>query len=64
VVAPVSDGMIAGFGGLGYRLAISAVAGLLAAGRGDRSAAQTTGDQNDVNAGHVNAGDADMGGGT
>lgn len=30
VVAPVADGAIAGFGGLGYRLAIQAVARLLA----------------------------------
>ena len=30
VVAPVSDGSIAGFGGLGYRLAVRAVAQLLA----------------------------------
>jgi 3-dehydroquinate dehydratase-2 len=30
VVAPVSDGLIAGFGGLGYRLAVQAVARLLA----------------------------------
>jgi 3-dehydroquinate dehydratase-2 len=31
VVAPVADGAIAGFGGLGYRLAVQAVARLLAA---------------------------------
>ncbi len=31
VVAPVADGSIAGFGGLGYRLAVQAVARLLAA---------------------------------
>jgi 3-dehydroquinate dehydratase II len=31
VVAPVSNGLIAGFGGLGYRLAVQAVARLLAA---------------------------------
>jgi 3-dehydroquinate dehydratase-2 len=31
VVAPVADGTIAGFGGLGYRLAVQAVARLLAA---------------------------------
>jgi 3-dehydroquinate dehydratase II len=30
VVSPVADGIISGFGGLGYRLAIEAVAGLLA----------------------------------
>lgn len=30
VVAPVADGSIAGFGGLGYRLAVRAVAALLA----------------------------------
>ncbi|MHB8594492.1 MAG: type II 3-dehydroquinate dehydratase, partial [Acidimicrobiales bacterium] len=30
VVAPVADGTIAGFGGLGYRLAVRAVARLLA----------------------------------
>lgn len=29
VIAPVADGMVAGFGGLGYRLAVEAVAGLL-----------------------------------
>jgi 3-dehydroquinate dehydratase-2 len=29
VIAPVATGLIAGFGGLGYRLAIEAVAGLL-----------------------------------
>lgn len=34
VVAPVADGTVAGFGGLGYRLAIVAVARLLAAGAG------------------------------
>jgi 3-dehydroquinate dehydratase-2 len=32
VVAPVADGSIAGFGGLGYALAMEAVAGLLAEG--------------------------------
>lgn len=31
VVAPVSDGSIAGFGGLGYRLAVQAVARMVAA---------------------------------
>lgn len=31
VVAPVADGTVAGFGGLGYRLALQAVARLLAA---------------------------------
>ena len=31
VVAPVADGSICGFGGLGYEMAIDAVAGLLAA---------------------------------
>jgi 3-dehydroquinate dehydratase-2 len=30
VIAPVADGSVAGFGGLGYRLAVQAVAGLLA----------------------------------
>jgi 3-dehydroquinate dehydratase-2 len=30
VVAPVADGLVAGFGGLGYRLAVRAVAELLA----------------------------------
>ncbi|HVX21793.1 MAG TPA: type II 3-dehydroquinate dehydratase [Acidimicrobiales bacterium] len=30
VVAPVADGLVAGFGGLGYRLAVQAVAALLA----------------------------------
>ncbi|QGG95172.1 type II 3-dehydroquinate dehydratase [Actinomarinicola tropica] len=29
VVAPVADGTVAGFGGLGYQLAVDAVAGLL-----------------------------------
>jgi 3-dehydroquinate dehydratase len=29
VIAPVATGVVAGFGGLGYRLAIEAVAGLL-----------------------------------
>lgn len=33
VVAPVAAGTIAGFGGAGYRLAVRAVADLLAAGR-------------------------------
>ncbi|MBV8463734.1 MAG: 3-dehydroquinate dehydratase [Acidimicrobiales bacterium] len=32
VMAPVSDGCIAGFGSLGYRLAVDAVAALLTAG--------------------------------
>jgi 3-dehydroquinate dehydratase-2 len=32
VIAPVSDGCIAGFGGIGYRLAVEAVHQLLAAG--------------------------------
>ncbi len=32
VLAPVVDGSIAGFGGLGYRLAVEAVAALLTAG--------------------------------
>ncbi len=32
VIAPVATGVVAGFGGLGYRLAIQAVAGLLRAG--------------------------------
>ncbi len=31
VIAPVATGVVAGFGGLGYRLAIEAVAGLLEA---------------------------------
>jgi 3-dehydroquinate dehydratase len=31
VVAPVADGAIVGFGGLGYRLAVQAVARLLSA---------------------------------
>ena len=31
IIAPVADGCIAGFGGLGYRLAVEAVARLLAA---------------------------------
>ena len=35
VVASVADGAIAGFGGLGYRLAVQAVARLLAARDGD-----------------------------
>lgn len=34
VVAPVADGVIAGFGGLGYRLAVQAVARRLAAAPG------------------------------
>jgi 3-dehydroquinate dehydratase-2 len=34
VVAPVADGVIAGFGGLGYRLAVQATARLLASRRG------------------------------
>ena len=34
VIAPVADGSVAGFGGLGYRLAVEAVAGLLAGGDG------------------------------
>jgi 3-dehydroquinate dehydratase-2 len=33
VVAPVSSGLVAGFGALGYELAVSAVARLLEAGR-------------------------------
>lgn len=33
VVAPVADGVIAGFGGLGYALAIEAIARILASGR-------------------------------
>ncbi|MBK9178374.1 MAG: 3-dehydroquinate dehydratase [Acidimicrobiales bacterium] len=33
VVAPVADGAVVGFGGLGYELAIEAVARLLASGR-------------------------------
>jgi 3-dehydroquinate dehydratase len=37
VVAAVADGSIAGFGGLGYRLAVQAVTRLLA----DRSSAPT-----------------------
>ncbi|HLI73583.1 MAG TPA: type II 3-dehydroquinate dehydratase [Acidimicrobiales bacterium] len=36
VIAPVADGSIAGFGGLGYRLAVRAVAELLANGAGPR----------------------------
>jgi 3-dehydroquinate dehydratase-2 len=36
VIAPVSDGCIAGFGALGYRLAVDAVAQLLAARNGAR----------------------------
>lgn len=32
VIAPVADGSIAGFGGLGYRLAVRAIAELLGAG--------------------------------
>jgi 3-dehydroquinate dehydratase II len=34
VIASVSDGCIAGFGGMGYRLAVEAVCQLLAAGTG------------------------------
>lgn len=37
VVAPVADGSIAGFGGLGYRLAVQAVARLLATKTATRS---------------------------
>jgi 3-dehydroquinate dehydratase-2 len=37
VVAPVADGSVAGFGGLGYRLAVQAVARLLAARRAPES---------------------------
>lgn len=37
VVASVADGAITGFGGLGYRLAVQAVARLLAAGAGTGS---------------------------
>lgn len=37
VVASVADGSIAGFGGLGYRLAVQAVAGLLVARAGSGS---------------------------
>ncbi|HET6809655.1 MAG TPA: type II 3-dehydroquinate dehydratase [Acidimicrobiales bacterium] len=33
VVAPVASGLVAGFGGLGYELAVNAVARLLEAGR-------------------------------
>lgn len=33
VVAPVADGLVAGFGGLGYELAVEAVGRLLAGGR-------------------------------
>ncbi len=36
VIAPVSDGCIAGFGGMGYGLAVEAVARLLAADPGSR----------------------------
>lgn len=32
VIAPVADGSITGFGGTGYRLAVDAVAGILASG--------------------------------
>jgi len=35
VVAPVADGLVAGFGGLGYRLAVQAVAALLQRRHGD-----------------------------
>jgi len=35
VVAPVADGSIVGFGGLGYRLAVQAVARILTARTGD-----------------------------
>lgn len=37
VVAPVADGSIAGFGGLGYELAVEAVARLLPGGDGPRA---------------------------
>jgi 3-dehydroquinate dehydratase II len=36
VIAPVSDGCIAGFGGMGYDLAVEAVSRLLDAGAGTR----------------------------
>ncbi|MGH9088281.1 MAG: type II 3-dehydroquinate dehydratase [Acidimicrobiales bacterium] len=36
VVAPVADGLVAGFGGLGYELAVEAVARLLASRREHR----------------------------
>lgn len=39
VLAPVADGVVAGFGGLGYELAVEAAARLLA----DRSAAEEAG---------------------
>ncbi len=42
VVAPVADGSIAGFGGLGYELAVEAVARLLAEGRNAGRADGTT----------------------
>jgi 3-dehydroquinate dehydratase-2 len=38
VLSPVVDGTIAGFGGLGYELAVEAAASLLAARAGDRAA--------------------------
>lgn len=38
VIAPVADGLVAGFGGLGYELAVEAVARLLAARRSDSEA--------------------------
>lgn len=47
VVAPVAAGTVAGFGGLGYRLAMWAVAELLAPGTGARRVASAAG------AGHV-----------
>jgi 3-dehydroquinate dehydratase len=36
VVSPVATGVIAGFGGDGYRLAVEAVAAVLRAGRHNR----------------------------
>lgn len=41
VVAPVADGLVAGFGGLGYALAVDAAARLLATRTGTASAEQT-----------------------
>ena len=43
VVAPVADGTVAGFGGLGYRLAVKAVAELLAAESGPVSRRERSG---------------------
>ena len=50
VLAPVASGVIAGFGGLGYELAIDAVAALL---KGSLSHMTTTARRQPVHAGHA-----------